>query len=446
MKILIVSNLYPPHHVGGYELRCSQVAQHIQQKGHEVRVITSTYKLPPNGTAAPQSQKDIANDVPVSRSLRYYRFDPPPTRFYALNLAKRQLEDARRFIQVLDEFQPDIVNWWNMEGLTKCILEIPSSRNIPDVFCIDDNWLIVEYGLAGENERLAWFDFWRGAWGPPILRPILRRVLAHREKATHLLGIPTRPFRNLSRHVCYVSEFLRFEHVKAGLAFPSSEVIYGGIVPGQFYVHRPAFRPEDSLGFLYAGYIDENRGLHTIIEAFGLLPRELFGKVRLSIAHNGPAQSTRYLAQVKARIKELGLSDRVNFLGKIAHKDMPQVYSDHHVLISATTRAEGLPMNMMEAMCAGCAVITTGSGGAIEIADVADLPIFPKDHPVALSRLLAKLTRNPELIFQIGKRGQDAVQRQFTFERMMDNFYNVFGALCKRDERKPELDVAQRVQ
>jgi hypothetical protein len=26
MKILIVSNLYPPNHHGGYELRCAQVA------------------------------------------------------------------------------------------------------------------------------------------------------------------------------------------------------------------------------------------------------------------------------------------------------------------------------------------------------------------------------------------------------------------------------------
>ena len=356
-------------------------------------------------------------------------------------MAKRQLEDARRFLHVLDEFHPDIVNWWNMEGITKCILGIPTARRIPDVTYVEDSWLIGEYGLCGENERLFWFDFWRGAWGPSILRPLLRRTLAHWEKATQNLGIPTHPFHNLPRHVCYVSEFLRFEHVKAGLDFPSSEVVRGGVVTEQFYERRSLPSPNGTLRFLYAGYIDENRGLHTIIEALGLLPQDLIEKVRLSIAHNGPPQTTKYLEHVNARISELGLCSKVNFLGKIRHEDMPEVYSNHDLLISATTRREGLPMNMMEAMCAGCAVITTGSGGAIEIADVADLPIFPKDHPVALSRLIAKLVRNPDLIFQIGKRGQDVVVREFNFERMMNDFCNMFRGLREMEEGKPKLDV-----
>jgi glycosyltransferase involved in cell wall biosynthesis len=95
-------------------------------------------------------------------------------------------------------------------------------------------------------------------------------------------------------------------------------------------------------------------------------------------------------------------------------------------------------MNMMEAMCAGCAVITTGSGGAIEIADPADLPIFPKDHPIALSRLIAKLLRDPELVFQIAKRGQEVVLREFTFGRMMENFCKTLRTLREERQSKPD--------
>jgi glycogen synthase len=441
MRILIVSNLYPPHYVGGYELRCSQFAEYLHQAGHQVHVLTSTYRPPAKGTGAPPCRTETIGGVLVERSLRYYPLDPIPERFHVLTLAKRQLAEARRFIQILEEFQPDIVNWWNMEGLAKAILPIPAARHIPDLYCVDDTWLISEYGLYGENEPLSWFHFWQGAWGPSFIRPFLPRVLSSWEKRARHQGIPTKPFPNRPRHVCFVSEFMRYEHAKAGLVFPSSEVIYGGVSPERFYIQRPVFDKNDGLRFLYAAYISRNRGLHTIIEALGLLPPELRERVQLSIAHSGPPHSTKYTEQVRARIEELGLWSRVRFLGEIRHEDMPQVYRDHHVLISASLRREGLPMNMMEAMCAGCAVITTGSGGAIEIADLADLPIFPKDHPIALSRLIAKLVRNPEAVSQIAKRGQDVVLRKFTFERMMNDFCNTFHALCEQEERQTKRDA-----
>lgn len=434
MKVLIVSNLYPPHYIGGYELRCAQFVKSLHQAGYQVRVLTSTYKLPTNGTGAPACRTEAVGGVLVERSLRYYPLDPLPTRFHTLTLAKRQLADARRFIQVLEEFQPDIVNWWNIEGLTKAILPIPAARHIPDLCCVDDTWLISEYGLCGENEPLSWFRFWQGTWGPSFFRPFLPRVLASWEKRTLRQGIPTKPFPNRPKHVCFVSEFMRYEHVKAGMVFPSSEVIYGGVSPEHFYVQRPVLHKNDGLRFLYAGYVDPNRGLHIIVEALGLLPPELRERVQLSIAQSGPPHPTEYTEQVKARIEELGLSGRVRFLGKIRHDNMPQVYRDHDVLLSASVRREGLPMNMMEAMCAGCAVITTGSGGAIEIADLADLPLFPREHPIALSRLIAKLLRDPELVSQIAKRAQEVVLREFTFERMMENFCRTLRTLCPREE------------
>ena len=40
MKILVVTNLYPPHHVGGYELGCRDVVEKLRARGHTVRVLT----------------------------------------------------------------------------------------------------------------------------------------------------------------------------------------------------------------------------------------------------------------------------------------------------------------------------------------------------------------------------------------------------------------------
>jgi len=434
MKILIVSNLYPPHHIGGYELRCSQVAEYLFSAGHEVRVLTSSYRRK-DSNLFDRDGENVGN-VPVIRVLRHYKLDFQPGRhFYTLSFGRSQLLDVRRFMEVLDEFRPEIVNWWNLEGITKAILPIPISRGIPDLHCVADTWMIREYGVCGESDSLFWFQFWRGSWGPSFLRPVLRRIVAQWAKRVRDQGIITHPFPNTPRHVWFVSEFMRFEHAKAGFLFPSSEVIYSGISSDRFYLERsPLDFQRKGLRFLFVGYVEPNRGLHVIVDALGLIPPDLQGNFELSIVPIGPPKPGRYVEEIKAQICKLGLSKKVTFLGTKGHEEMPAIYKDHHVLISASTRPEGLPLSMMEAMCAGCAVITTGSGGAAELADRADLPIFPKDHPVALSRLIAKLVRDRGLVFEIGNRGQRVVLQDFTFSRMVAEFHDRLHALRGRNE------------
>jgi hypothetical protein len=41
VKILVLSNLYPPDFIGGYELACEQAVDALIARGHEVRVLTS---------------------------------------------------------------------------------------------------------------------------------------------------------------------------------------------------------------------------------------------------------------------------------------------------------------------------------------------------------------------------------------------------------------------
>jgi hypothetical protein len=41
VKILVVSNLFPPDVLGGYEILCAQVCRALRARGHEVRVLTS---------------------------------------------------------------------------------------------------------------------------------------------------------------------------------------------------------------------------------------------------------------------------------------------------------------------------------------------------------------------------------------------------------------------
>ena len=61
-RILTVTNWYPPHHRGGYELNCADVMTRLAARGHEVEVLCSDERLP-GATDEPES-------LPVRRVLR----------------------------------------------------------------------------------------------------------------------------------------------------------------------------------------------------------------------------------------------------------------------------------------------------------------------------------------------------------------------------------------
>jgi glycosyltransferase involved in cell wall biosynthesis len=314
-------------------------------------------------------------------------------------------------------------------------------RSIPNVYCIDDGWMINEFGAAGDVDLPFWCNFWRANWGPAPLRPVVRRCLAPFEHQLMKRRIPTQAFGVPFGHVCFISEFWRTLHRRAGLDVSASDVIYGGVAPEAFFVQRSADAYADGpLRLLYAGYVNRSRGLHTIIEALGLMSPAERTRMHLSIAYGGPLVADEYVESIHARIAELGLSSHVTFLGRVPHVDMPAVYAAHHALVFASMRNEGMPMVMMEAMYAGCAVPNTGSGGAIELAERAGTPLFPKGDPLALSRLLVALEQDRARLAEIALRGQQTVLRDFTIGRMLKATEAVL-ARCAAPRPVPEAPI-----
>ncbi len=218
MNILVVTNLYPPHYQGGYELRCAQVAEAMRAAGHTVRVLTSEYGIPRPRSSKPDSRPEERNGVHVQRHLNQYLYPPQPTgRPWRVRQALRELADARTFLRAVRDFRPDVVNWWSMYGLAKLLLPLPQRCGIPDVHWIEHWWMIEDYCREGESPDAFWGALWNGSWGPQAARPMLRLIASVWERRVEREGIPTREFPNRPTHVCFVSEHMRTLHQKAGL-------------------------------------------------------------------------------------------------------------------------------------------------------------------------------------------------------------------------------------
>lgn len=428
MRVLVVTNLYPPHYHGGYELRCAQVAEAMQSAGHTVRVLTSGYRVPQERLGRIEGRTEEQHGVQIYRRLDQYLFPPQPTgRPWRVRQARRELADAGTFLREVRAFRPDIVNWWSMYGLSKLLLPLPHRCGIPDVHWIEDSWMIDDYCREGESPEAFWSALWDARWGPRAVRPVFRFLARAWERRVEREGIPAREFPNRPTHVSFVSEHLRTLYRKAALDFPSSEVIHGGVPVEQFY-HPVEATPSgtDRLRILYVGQLTPDRGLHTVIEALAHLEAGSRSRIALSVAGAGQVE---YERRVKKQVEALRLTECVTFHGKVPHADMPSLYRAHDLLVFPSMRDEGLPLTMVEAMLAGCAVVTTGSGGAIEVARAADLPLFAKGDPVALTRVLTFMMAHPEEVREVASRGQRIALMEFGVDRMLERWLATLGRI-----------------
>ncbi len=144
--------------------------------------------------------------------------------------------------------------------------------------------------------------------------------------------------------------------------------------------------PHDGRIITFVGVLTPRKGIDTLIEAMGILVRTGTAPV-LVIAGIGELRD-----RLESRARELGILDRVRFVGKVAHDDVAWWMAAGDVFCLPSL-SEGLPTVVCEAMACGRAVVATAVDGTPEIVDdgATGLLVAPRDAPVlatALERLL----------------------------------------------------------
>jgi glycosyltransferase involved in cell wall biosynthesis len=172
--------------------------------------------------------------------------------------------------------------------------------------------------------------------------------------------------------------------------------------------------PELILGFL--SLLDRHhhyKGLDVLLRAVADLPG-----VRLKIGGAGEEQEGyRKLAG------DLGLGDRVDFLGFVP--ELPPFYSSCHafVLPSTDARREGFGLVLLEAMACGRPVITTPVAGmAVDIQAAEAGLVVPAGDPEALAAAIRRLHEERSLLPALGGNGRRLVLERYTWTRVADAY------------------------
>jgi glycosyltransferase involved in cell wall biosynthesis len=139
---------------------------------------------------------------------------------------------------------------------------------------------------------------------------------------------------------------------------------------------------------LFVGRIFPNKNFGNLLSAFaGIADR---------IPHNlVVAGGTRWKFEKDFRmVRQLGIEDRVMFLGFVGREDLIRIYNLATCLLYPS-HYESFGLVQLEAMACGCPVVAADAGALREVAGEAAVYCSPND-PASIARATLALTDNPE--------------------------------------------------
>ncbi len=206
--------------------------------------------------------------------------------------------------------------------------------------------------------------------------------------------------------------------LRGGAVASRMRTVYNGIDPNEFSESKLELM-EPTISWL--GRIDPLKDLETLIRAFALVRMEL-PSARLRLFGPVPAGNEAYLARCQALIQELRLEGSAFFEGRVDSSLL--AYHSGHVFVM-TSISEGFPYSLIEAMACGCAVVSTDVGGVTEAINEAGLTVPPRDH-AAVAQACLTLLRNEALRKKLGSAGRSRVQQQFTLDKCLMAYRDVY--------------------
>lgn len=135
-----------------------------------------------------------------------------------------------------------------------------------------------------------------------------------------------------------------------------------------------------------------------------------------------------HIAGLKGEAARWGVSHAVNLLGYVNDDDLLVLYraARAHLFVS---RYEGFGLTVVEAMAAGCPVVTSVDGALREVAGDAALTVNPEDYS-AIAQAIASVCRDESLragLIQRGRERAPRFSRAAQARAMAETYRNFFG-------------------
>ncbi|MFQ5590131.1 MAG: glycosyltransferase [Phycisphaerae bacterium] len=195
--------------------------------------------------------------------------------------------------------------------------------------------------------------------------------------------------------------------------------------------------PGGEVRILTVGRLTEVKGFEYSIRAVAKVARK-HPRVRYQIVGDGPL-----MGRLRRLAAELGVADRVDFLGGCAEDRVLELYAKAHIFLLAGVVArdgaeEGQGAVLIEAQAVGLPVVATRVGGVCEaVVDGESAFLVPQRDVDAIVDKLLHLLDHPHIWPEMGLAGRHYVEQYFDIDRLNDTLVGMLERL-----RTGELDAA----
>lgn len=369
MKIVVITNLYPPYVRGGAEVVAARMVSGLRENLQHVVVITSK----PYERLGDLSAKQVfIDDVPVYNFypfniyhyLEDFRF-PAPLRALWHFLDIFNIHSYVQIRNILRQEKPDLVITHNLIGLGFLTPRLIRGLKLRHWHILHDVQLYNPSGIIMADEPEDW-----------------------KQRVYNFLGYP-RIMRWLFAPVTSVispSKFL-LDFYKSRGYFRQAKTL---VLPNPVEVgsSRNESGTSDVLRLVYVGQISRAKGVLPLIDAIDNAP-DL--PVKLTIIGTGP--------QAPLLAKRVAGNKRFEYLGWQYAPQIKKVFSQSDALIFPTLCYDNSPTVVFESLSHGLPVVAADSGGVNEIVrDGFNGWLFPVGDWASMTKLLHRLQKEPHEI------------------------------------------------
>lgn len=180
--------------------------------------------------------------------------------------------------------------------------------------------------------------------------------------------------------------------------------------------------------FLFVGRLHPIKGVHLLLDAFALAK---IPNATLTIIGAGTEKD-----KLRNQAKELGIDDKIHWMGALPHADLPRYYGQHHVLVAPSLYESG-GLTVLEGMAEGLAIIATDVGGhSSTVTDESGIKIKPDgtaDEVIGrLSTAMKLYASNTALIQQHGHAARERVASTYCWKTKALKMKAIYHKLHKR--------------
>ncbi|MEB3258929.1 MAG: glycosyltransferase family 4 protein [Cyanobacteriota bacterium] len=367
MKVLYWTQRFWPH-IGGVEVHASRFLPEMVRRGHEFRVITS-----PGGRDLPPFQE--VEGIPVHR----FRFEEA--------FQKKDpglMAHLRREVGALKQsFQPDLVHLHLTDPSVIFHLMTRHLHPCPTL-------LSLRVSLEGDLQR------------PDSL--MVRSLTA----ADWITGNTV--------------SVLGTVHQQLPDTLARSSVILNALDPP---ASAPPPLPWDPPVLLLLGRLVPEKGCDVALRALPAIVPHHPG-LQVIVAGDGPSRP-----ELQAIAQELGLGDRVRFLGWVDPQAVPGLINTATLVVVPSRWMEAFGIVALQAAQQARPVVASRVGGLPEVVlhDETGL-LVEREDPEGLARAVLRLLADPELTRRLGEEGRRRAAEQFSWTAHLDDFCKLYGQLA----------------